>query len=161
MMTIFFPASANIGLACEASRKWVKEKYNIYDPVCHVANHLYTGAKVLAGHNEALDFILQNIMSFVRNCYVSFIQIIGQHIMCSIRNFYVSFICIIMQHVISSISNCCIVIMCDLQTCHFDFYCSSCVVFLVHTFFENFINFPIYSIVCLTFYLTELMKYIR
>merc|ERR1712008_410823 len=49
MMTIFFPASADVGLACEAARKWVKEKYNIYDPICHVANHLYTGAKVLAG----------------------------------------------------------------------------------------------------------------
>ena len=69
MMTIFFPTSANVGLACEAARKWVKEKYNIYDPVCHVANHLYTGAKVLAGHNEALDFIEANKKDFgIRKC---------------------------------------------------------------------------------------------
>ena len=63
MMTIFFPASSDIGLACEAARKWVKEKYNIYDPVCHIANHLYAGAKVLAGHTGGL--ILERVLDWV------------------------------------------------------------------------------------------------
>ena len=68
-MTIFFPANAEVALACEAARKWVKEKYNIYNPVCNIANHLYTGSKVLAGHVEALDFIEANKKDFkIRKC---------------------------------------------------------------------------------------------
>jgi len=69
MMTIFFPASAEVELACDAARKWVKEKNNIYNPVCNVANHLYAGGKVLAGHVECLDFIEANKNDFrIRKC---------------------------------------------------------------------------------------------
>ena len=51
------------------SRKWVKEKNNIYNPVCNVANHLYAGGKVLAGHVECLDFIEANKNDFrIRKC---------------------------------------------------------------------------------------------
>lgn len=49
MMTIFFNNTAQIGLACEAARKWVKLNHNIEHPVCVIANHLYAGGKVLAG----------------------------------------------------------------------------------------------------------------
>ena len=52
MMTVFFGADHKIGLACEAARKWVEENHNIGKPVCQIANFLYSGAKVIAGHNE-------------------------------------------------------------------------------------------------------------
>ena len=64
MMTIFYGKSANIALACQAARKWVEETNNIQYPVCQVANHLYNGGKVLAGHIEALEFIESNKKDF-------------------------------------------------------------------------------------------------
>ena len=64
MMTIFYGKSADISLACQAARKWVEETNNIQYPVCQVANHLYNGGKVLAGHIEALEFIDANKKDF-------------------------------------------------------------------------------------------------
>ena len=52
MMTVFFGANAKLGLACEAARKWTAEKFSIPNPVCQVANFLYSGSKVIAGHEE-------------------------------------------------------------------------------------------------------------
>ncbi len=52
MMTVFFGANAKLGLACEAARRWVEERAGISDPICQVANFLYTGAKVIAGHEQ-------------------------------------------------------------------------------------------------------------
>ena len=53
MMSVFFGASANLGLATEVARKWIREKQGVENPVCNVANFLYSGAKVIAGHKEA------------------------------------------------------------------------------------------------------------
>ena len=64
MMTIFYKSGTNLGLACEAARKWIKEQHQIEQPVCQIANHLYAGAKVIAGHTQALDFIDQNKRDF-------------------------------------------------------------------------------------------------
>lgn len=64
MMSVFFGASANLGLATEVARKWIHEKQGIENPVCNVANFLYSGAKVIAGHKEALDFIEHNKNDF-------------------------------------------------------------------------------------------------
>ena len=64
MMTIFTMSGGNVGLACDAARKWVKEQHQIQRPVCEVANHLYAGAKVIAGHTQALEFIEQNKKDF-------------------------------------------------------------------------------------------------
>ena len=59
MMTIFFGANHQISLAIQSSIKWVEEKYGLTDadgdpvkPVCVVASHLYSGTKVLAGHEK-------------------------------------------------------------------------------------------------------------
>lgn len=69
MMTIFYSANAKVGLACEVARKWIKEQHAIEDPVCNIANHLYAGGKVLAGHVQALDFIEANKADFaIRKC---------------------------------------------------------------------------------------------
>ena len=64
MMTIFYGKTADIALACQAAKKWVKETNNIHNPVCQIANHLYNGGKVLAGHVEALEFIESNKKDF-------------------------------------------------------------------------------------------------
>ena len=53
MMSVFFGASANLGLATEVARKWIREKQGVENPVCNVTNFLYSGAKVIAGHKEA------------------------------------------------------------------------------------------------------------
>lgn len=55
MMTVFFGASFREGLACQAAKKFVEEKYGIAFPVCQVANYLYAGAKVIAGHEQVLE----------------------------------------------------------------------------------------------------------
>lgn len=70
MMTVLYPGrDANLGLACEAAKKWIKEKHEIPFPVCNIANHLYAGAKVIAGHSEALNFIEANKKDFrIRKC---------------------------------------------------------------------------------------------
>ncbi len=52
MMAVFFGAKAKLGLACEAARKWAADRRGVAHPICQVANHLYTGAKVIAGHNQ-------------------------------------------------------------------------------------------------------------
>ena len=67
MMTVFYGAKHQLGLACEAARKWTSE--NGYagphgKPVCQIANYLYAGAKTLAGHEEALRFIADNKQDF-------------------------------------------------------------------------------------------------
>jgi len=64
MITVFHGADHKIGLACEAARKYAKEERGITLPVCQIANDLYSGAKVIAGHKEALQFIQQNARDF-------------------------------------------------------------------------------------------------
>lgn len=64
MMTIFHGAGHKIGLACQAGVSYAKEERGIENPVCQIANHLYCGAKVIAGHKEALQFIQHNARDF-------------------------------------------------------------------------------------------------
>ncbi|TRY64339.1 hypothetical protein TCAL_00453 [Tigriopus californicus] len=64
MMTIFFGAKNNVSLGLQAAKKWVEEKHGIDTPVCLVANHLYAGAKVVAGHEETLRFLESNHQDF-------------------------------------------------------------------------------------------------
>lgn len=60
MMSVFFGADAKLSLITEAAKKWVMEKYHVESPVCQVATYLYAGAKVIAGHEQALQFIEDN-----------------------------------------------------------------------------------------------------
>jgi len=64
MISVFFGRNANLGLACEAARKWTLENHGLREPVCHVANFLYAGAKVLAGHDACLTFVEENKADF-------------------------------------------------------------------------------------------------
>ena len=52
MMSVFYGAGADLAKAAEVARKWIHEKHGVEDPVCNVANFLYSGAKVIAGHKE-------------------------------------------------------------------------------------------------------------
>ena len=83
MMTAFFGANNKLSLAVEASAKWVEEKGILgmtateegdeefaspVKPVCAVASHLYSGAKVIAGHNEVRFQALNSFISLDINC---------------------------------------------------------------------------------------------
>lgn len=64
MITIFYGAKNNVSLGLQAAKKWTEEKHGIEKPVCQVANYLYAGAKVIAGHEEALRFLENNYEDF-------------------------------------------------------------------------------------------------
>eukprot|EP00092_Neocalanus_flemingeri_P012969 GFUD01013973.1.p1 GENE.GFUD01013973.1~~GFUD01013973.1.p1 ORF type:complete len:397 (+),score=87.30 GFUD01013973.1:57-1247(+) len=64
MMTVFMGADSELGFACKVAGEWCRRHHDIEDPVCQVANHLYAGAKVLGGHELALQFIEQNKADF-------------------------------------------------------------------------------------------------
>ena len=70
MMSVFYGASANLGLATEVARKWIQEKQGIENPVCNVANFLYAGAKVIAGHNEVNERALRTTSEPPMKCVV-------------------------------------------------------------------------------------------
>lgn len=64
MITVFAGAGNKLSLGCEVAREWCRRKHDIQDPVCQVANHLYCGAKVVGGHEQALQFLEQNYADF-------------------------------------------------------------------------------------------------
>ena len=64
MMTVFMGADSELGFGCQVATEWCKRHHDIEDPVCQVANHLYSGAKVVGGHELALQFLEQNKADF-------------------------------------------------------------------------------------------------
>lgn len=64
MMTVFCFWGTKLKLAIQAAKEYCKTKHHIEDPICVVANYLFPEAKVLAGHEEALDFIAKNYQDF-------------------------------------------------------------------------------------------------
>ena len=64
MMTVFLHASNRLGQALIGAKLYCKEKLNIEEPVCSVANYLYPECKVIGGHNAALKFIEDNKREF-------------------------------------------------------------------------------------------------
>jgi len=64
MMTVFIGADSKLGFGCQVAAEWAKRHQDVEDPVCQVANHLYAGAKVIAGHDIALRFLEQNKSDF-------------------------------------------------------------------------------------------------
>ncbi|XP_014681595.1 PREDICTED: probable malonyl-CoA-acyl carrier protein transacylase, mitochondrial [Priapulus caudatus] len=63
MYSVFVSSQSRLGLACELARDWCK-KHGIVKPECGIANYMYPGCKVVAGHDEALKFILLNKEEF-------------------------------------------------------------------------------------------------
>jgi len=64
MMTVFVGADNDLGFGCNVAKEWCRRHHDIEDPVCQIANHLYTGAKVVGGHELALQFLEQNKSDF-------------------------------------------------------------------------------------------------
>lgn len=64
LMTVFIGADQKLGLGCEVAREWSSRHHDVRDPVCQVANHLYTNAKVIGGHEVALQFLEDNKEDF-------------------------------------------------------------------------------------------------
>ena len=64
MMTVFIGANNELGFGCKVAAEWCRRQHDIEDAVCQIANHLYCGAKVIGGHEEALQFLEQNKADF-------------------------------------------------------------------------------------------------
>lgn len=51
MATVFLTAGSRLGEACRDAIKYVKSQGH-FSPICQVATHLFTEAKVIGGHDE-------------------------------------------------------------------------------------------------------------
>ncbi|XP_069113380.1 probable malonyl-CoA-acyl carrier protein transacylase, mitochondrial [Argopecten irradians] len=68
MMTVVYDSNSYVKEAMLAAREYCKVKVGIEDPVCKVAAYVGTERKVIAGHTEALDFLLETQKDFgIRN----------------------------------------------------------------------------------------------
>jgi len=57
MMTVFLNHESRLKFACHAATRYCSEKLGIENAVCNVANFLYPECKVVAGNEEALQFL--------------------------------------------------------------------------------------------------------
>ncbi|KAK6184743.1 hypothetical protein SNE40_007146 [Patella caerulea] len=64
MMTVFVGHNSILNFAMLAAREYCSQKLHIRDPVCCIANYLYSDCKVIAGNEEALQFIEDNKQDF-------------------------------------------------------------------------------------------------
>lgn len=64
MSTVLYGADSKLGYALTVAKEWCRREFGIEEPVCSVANYLFPHCKVVAGHNEALDFLEQNYKDF-------------------------------------------------------------------------------------------------
>ncbi|XP_064640990.1 malonyl-CoA-acyl carrier protein transacylase, mitochondrial-like [Lineus longissimus] len=64
MMTVFCSPETRLGLACKAAQEYCVKKLFIAEPVCRIANYLYSSCKVIAGNAEALQFIETHAKEF-------------------------------------------------------------------------------------------------
>lgn len=64
MLTTFLNHSSKLNMAMDAAREYCSQRCDIHEPVCRVANYLFPECKVIAGHNEALDFIETHAKTF-------------------------------------------------------------------------------------------------
>uniref|UniRef100_T1J2B6 [acyl-carrier-protein] S-malonyltransferase n=1 Tax=Strigamia maritima TaxID=126957 RepID=T1J2B6_STRMM len=63
MMTVFFGADNRVNYACCVAKQWCR-KLGIENPECRIANYLHPTCKVIAGNEEALQFIEMNAQDF-------------------------------------------------------------------------------------------------
>lgn len=65
MMTVFFNADARIKFGCRAAKEWcIRKGIESELAVCSVANYLFPHCKVIAGHEEAINFLQMNAKDF-------------------------------------------------------------------------------------------------
>ncbi|CAL4163243.1 unnamed protein product, partial [Meganyctiphanes norvegica] len=63
MMTVFYGADSRLGFACSVAKEFCQAQ-GLSDVDCRVANYLYPHCKVIAGNEEALEFIAKNKEEF-------------------------------------------------------------------------------------------------
>jgi len=63
MMTCFYGPDSRLGFACSVAKEFCKAQ-GLTDVDCRVANYLYPHCKVIAGNEEALEFIVKNKEEF-------------------------------------------------------------------------------------------------
>ncbi|GFN95861.1 malonyl coa-acyl carrier protein transacylase [Plakobranchus ocellatus] len=64
MLTVFLAHDSRLKDAIKMAKEFCIERRDIADPVCTVANFLFPECKVLAGHEEAIEFIATNAKEF-------------------------------------------------------------------------------------------------
>uniref|UniRef100_A0A0B7A2E3 [acyl-carrier-protein] S-malonyltransferase n=1 Tax=Arion vulgaris TaxID=1028688 RepID=A0A0B7A2E3_9EUPU len=64
MLTVFLAHDTDLKGAVRMAKEYCTQRRKIEDPVCCVANYLFPECKVLAGHEEALEFIATNAKEF-------------------------------------------------------------------------------------------------
>ncbi|BFZ13227.1 hypothetical protein BsWGS_16266 [Bradybaena similaris] len=64
MVSVFLVHDSDLPGAIKMAKEYCIQRRNIDNPVCTVANYLFPDCKVLAGHEEALEFILANAKEF-------------------------------------------------------------------------------------------------
>ncbi|KAH9509506.1 hypothetical protein Btru_046062 [Bulinus truncatus] len=64
MLSVFLAHDSNLTLALKTAKEYCQKRRGIENPVCVVANYLFPECKVIAGHEEALEFIATNAKEF-------------------------------------------------------------------------------------------------
>ncbi|XP_041375753.1 malonyl-CoA-acyl carrier protein transacylase, mitochondrial-like [Gigantopelta aegis] len=64
MMSVFIGHDTKLNFALLAAREFCQRKLGLSGAVCCVANYLYADCKVIAGHDEALNFLENNYKDF-------------------------------------------------------------------------------------------------
>ncbi|CAH1778810.1 unnamed protein product [Owenia fusiformis] len=57
LMSVFVGADSKLKFAMKTAREYIKEFHDVQDPVCSIANYLYSNCKVIGGHQQALDWL--------------------------------------------------------------------------------------------------------
>uniref|UniRef100_A0A6A7FSZ4 [acyl-carrier-protein] S-malonyltransferase n=1 Tax=Hirondellea gigas TaxID=1518452 RepID=A0A6A7FSZ4_9CRUS len=63
MMTAFFGPLTKLGLCCSTAKEFCERK-DIENAECKIASHLWSTCKVIAGSEEALQFLQENMKDF-------------------------------------------------------------------------------------------------
>lgn len=64
MYVIIFNIFVCLDYSLVVAQEWCRREHHIENPVCSVANFLFPHCKVVAGHNEALNFLEENYKDF-------------------------------------------------------------------------------------------------
>ncbi|GAU98358.1 hypothetical protein RvY_09515 [Ramazzottius varieornatus] len=64
MLSVQIDHDSQLQKAMELARRWSAERKNVRDPYCQIASYLFPEGRVIAGNNEALDFIEVNAKMF-------------------------------------------------------------------------------------------------
>lgn len=67
LMTIFLSHESKLNQAMKTARLYCKQRLAINNPVCDIANYLYSDAKVIGGHQEVgLILNVGNLLLYFR-----------------------------------------------------------------------------------------------